>query len=280
MTVYEIITDRIITALHEGCVPWKNPLKYGKPQNLLTKKPYRGMNTFLLASAPYASPFWLTFRQINEMGGSVRRNEHGWPVVFWKIENSQATEGTSEEATACETEIRRRGYSLLKYYRVFNVEQTEGIPYPQPQENTPNTDCEKLLRQTQAVVQKGAVPCYIPVTDTIVMPDMGYYENSDAYYGTLFHELTHWTGHSTRLGRSGIVEYASFGSNSYSQEELIAEMGSAFLQAEAGIASGQLDNSAAYINGWLKALNNDKRMVVHAASQAQKAADYIISCGS
>jgi antirestriction protein ArdC len=282
--VYEIITDRIIAELEKGCVPWKSPFLHGKPQNLITKKPYRGINAFILGISPFSSPFWLTFKQVNEKGGSVKQGEHGTPIVFWKINDvSPATEtGEGEEIkveggeTAPERNTAR--HRLLRYYKVFNLEQTEGISPPPLNNHTSKGDCDKLVEDTHAVIKKGSKACYMPTIDTIQIPDAGYFVSVDEYYSTLFHELSHWTGHSSRLCRniSALSSYAH--DETYSQEELVAEMGSAFLQAHMGITSA-LENSAAYISSWLETLRNDKRMVIIAAAQAQKAADYIIGCG-
>lgn len=278
MKVYEIITDRIMEKLAQGCVPWHQPWAGNSeyPKNLITKKEYRGINVFMLACAGFASPFWASYKQIKELGGNVNKGEKGWPVVFWKF--------MDEDDSA----DNKKHIPLLRYYTVFNVDQTSGIDEKKiPKSAAKYNEIEKL-EQCEAVVlamphrpeityndQRGA--CYTHSKDRVNMPKMESFDGAEEYYSTLFHELTHSTGHESRLNRKGIISgTAAFGTKEYSKEELVAEMGAAFLCGHCQIDNKTIDNSAAYINSWLKKLKDDPKMVILAAAQAQKAADFIL----
>jgi len=278
MNVYEIITNRIIEQLEAGEVAWKKPwnAKTQAPRNLVSGKLYNGINTFLLVSARYQSQFWLTFKQAAERGGSVLKGEKGWPVVFWKIDKKQDEE-TGEEKTV----------PILRYYTVFNVAQIDGLQGVPATEihSTTEDGAEAIDAAEWIVAQMPNRPqvshghtraCYSPAWDRVEMPVSIAFDGPAEYYSTLFHELAHATGHESRLNRHQTIKNHSFGSNDYSKEELVAEFSSAFLCAEAGISPAVLENQTAYIQGWLKALKNDSKLLINAAAQAQKAADWIM----
>ena len=284
--VYDVITARIMELLDKGIVPWKQPWRggrAGKPKNLTSGKDYRGVNTFLLhcanMAAGYDSPYWLTFQQAKERGGNVRKGEHGMPVVFWNWVEKEKTDSQTGATTTEEI-------PFLKYYTVFNVEQCEGIDYPKPDTQgtpldfQPIAECEAVVdgfTDKPAIEHDGhGRAFYQPSTDTVHLPDKGRFDAEHTYYTTLFHELAHSTGHESRLGRHKDQKCAAFGSTDYGKEELIAEMGAAFLSGHCGIDGQTIENSAAYIDGWRRAIRQDKKLVVHAAAQAQKAADYIL----
>jgi antirestriction protein ArdC len=278
---YQVITDRLITLLETHTIPWQQPWNSatGLPKNLSSGKAYRGINVFLLGTQHYTSPWWLTFRQCTARGGQVTRGEKGTPVVFWKVLHA-----ADPEAEDAEGSVRRR--FLLRYYQVFNVEQCTGLEYPRPtpahQDIPPIAACEQLVAQvpTPPVIQHGAPQaCYRPRTDTIHMPARALFITPEEYYSTLFHELTHATGHATRLNRPTLTDLCPFGSTNYSKEELCAEMGAAYLCGLTGIVNATIDNSAAYIQGWLRKLRSDPKVLVQAAAQAQKAVDYPINSG-
>jgi antirestriction protein ArdC len=237
---------------------------------LVSDRAYRGINVFLLSASGYGSPYWLTYKQAKQRGGYVRRGQHGTTVVFWKI-------GTREVESA-DGETNERTSILLRYYTVFNVEQCDGIVAPESARVVnPMEECERIVRQmphTPAIQQDGRA-WYKPSIDTIGMPSRNTFNSAEEFYSTLFHELVHSTGHTKRIGREGIEKLNAFGSESYSKEELIAEMGAAMLCGVAGIERKTLSNSAAYLRSWIDVLKSDARMVVSAASQAQKAAEYI-----
>jgi antirestriction protein ArdC len=280
--VYQIITDRIIAQLENGSVPWHKPWKagmHGWPKNLISKREYRGINVFMLSCTSYELPYWLTFKQAKQAGGSVRRGEKSTIVVFWKWLDRDV-----EDPNSGKTQQKR--IPLLRYYNVFNAAQCDGV-----EAKIPNLDdepsepfepigaCERIVSgmpQAPTIHHGTTGAFYRQSDDTVSMPSRERFESPEEYYSTLFHELTHSTGHQSRLKRPAIVEPSRFGSGSYSREELIAEMGAAFLSASAAIDNATLDNSAAYIDGWLRKLKADKHLVVQAAAGAQKAADFIL----
>ncbi len=277
-TPYDVITDRIMTQLEAGTVPWRKPWSAGGfPRNLVSRREYRGVNVFLLSCAPYESPYWLTYRQAQELGGHVRKGEHGWPIVFWKWLEREDEDGEAKRVP------------LLRYYTGFNLTQCEGIPAEKvpATTKTPPLDFQPIAA-CEAVVQAMPSPprlqhgfgqaAYSPPDDTVKMPSPERFTSAEHYYATLFHELTHSTGHKSRLARPGIADsVAAFGSPVYSREELVAEMGAAFLCGRTGIDTAPVtENHAAYVAGWLRALKADSKLVVMAAAQAQKAADFIL----
>ena len=270
-SVYQIVTEQIIRQLEAGVAPWHKPWSTQLPRSLASGRKYRGINVFLLAACGYGSPYWLTYRQATDRGGHVRKGHHGTKVVFWKI-------GTREVEDADGETIERRAV-LLRYYTVFNVEQCEGIAAPDTTRAVnPIEECERILQgmPTPPTIEQDGRAWYRPSTDTVGIPARSAFDSVEEYYSTLFHELTHSTGHPNRIGRDGIEKLNIFASESYSKEELIAEMGAAMLCGVAGIERKTLSNSAAYLKSWTDVLKSDSRMVVSAASQAQKAADYIL----
>jgi antirestriction protein ArdC len=278
MDVYSIITARITDQLANGTVPWHRPWKSGgpagAPRNLSSGKPYRGVNVFLLSSLGYTSPYFVTYRQAVERGGHVRKGEHGAPVVFWKWLETTAPEGDGSAAD-------RR--AMLRYYTVFNVSQCDGLDAPavptMAADVAPIESAERIVAamlDAPGIVHGGDRACYSPTFDRVAMPARTTFDGPEAYYSTLFHELTHSTGHASRLNRPTLMDLCPFGSTNYSKEELVAEMGAAYLCAFSGIENRTIDNSAAYIASWLRRLKDDTRLVVHAAAQAQRAVDFIM----
>ena len=269
-SVYEIITGQILAELEKGVVPWRKPWRTLPPANLVSKNPYRGINTFLLALAGYGSQYWVTYRQAQALGGNIRRGEHGTKIVFWKFDKyeTETVDGETENRTS----------AFLRYYTVFNLELTEGLKallvFPPA---TPIESAEAIVSgmPDPPAYQQGFLACYSPSNDTVTMPSPTAFHLRAEYYSTLFHELMHSTGHAKRLAREGLDRPQQFGSDSYSREELVAEMGSAMLCGVAGIEQTTLANSAAYLNSWIARLKSDSRLLISAASAAQKAADYI-----
>lgn len=272
LNVYEIITQRIVDSLEQGVVPWRTPWRSQAPQNFLTKKPYRGVNVFLLNTMRHTSPYWLTYRQAKAKGGSVRKGEHGTPIVFWKVYNPE------------DEKLRR---FVLRYYTVFNLSQVDGIEVPPIDSSDsipfePIEECERIMQgypNPPTIEYGGNQAHYIPGRDHIDLPPRESFESVEAFYATAFHELIHSTGHGDRLDRDGIVKLDHFGSHQYTKEELIAECGSSFLCGEAGILDTTFDNSAAYIAGWVKKLRSEPKWIVEAGGAAAKAADYILGRG-
>jgi antirestriction protein ArdC len=269
---YERITERIVSLLEQGTVPWNKPwkVKTGLPRNLISKKPYRGINVFLLMAMSYESPHWLTFRQAIQLGGNVKKSEKSCPVVFWKRMKNEDEE--SDEP---------RKAPLLRLYHVFNVAQCEGLKETPGVENgsfasTKPAEIVAKMPQPPVVKHGMAQAFYSPREDCVGMPERERFDSEASYFATLFHELVHASGSEKRLNRASIAERNGFGSDPYCKEELIAELGSAFLCGYAGIVDRTIDNSAAYVEGWLKQFQKDRTLIVYAAAQAQKAADFIL----
>jgi antirestriction protein ArdC len=275
-SVYEVVTARILEQLERGVVPWRRPWRAELPVNLISGKPYRGLNIFLLGSQGYGSRYWLTFNQAAKLGGHIRKGERSSLVTFWHI----GEEKVIRQADGTE---RKSKPFLLRYYSVFNIEQTEniadklGLTGASPR--VPDlAQCEAIVAgmPNAPKMEQSAKAWYRPATDTVGMPARALFDSAEEYYSTFYHELVHSTGHSSRIGREGIEQLNTFGSESYSREELIAEMGAAMLCGIAGIAPRTIENSAAYLKSWIDRLRGDSKLLISAASAAQKASDYIL----
>jgi len=274
-SVYEIVTEKIMKQLESGVAPWRKPWTCQTPANLLTQKEYRGLNVIALASQGFPSRFWLTFNQATKMGGRIRKGEKSSPVIFWNIGDELETitqDGAKETSRPF----------LLRYYSVFNLSQAEGIDIPasllqETRTNDPIEICEQLVTNmpNSPAFEQSDKAWYSPSKDVVGMPARGLFHSSEEYYTTEFHELAHSTGHAKRLHRENFDNPALFGSESYSKEELVAEMTAAMLCGIAGIEQKTLENSAAYLKTWIARLKSDSRLLVSATSQAQKAADFI-----
>jgi len=274
-SIYQIVTDRIIEELKKGVVPWRKPWSGGgMPVNFITKKAYRGINCLLLRLTDFSEPYFLTFNQTQKLGGTVKPGSKSNIVIYWNWINSK---------TEKDSQGNPKKVPLLRYYRVFNIQQVSGIEYQtevkQLSNFEKNENCEcvfnnyakgpKLIHEEQRA--------YYRVSDDLVnLPQKETFINTEKYYATLFHEIVHSSGNEYRLNREGIVKVSSFGSVDYSKEELIAETGAAFLCAKTGIENITLENSIAYIDSWLSVLKKDSRFLIDATAQAQKAVDYIL----
>lgn len=287
---YDAITTRIIQRIETGVVPWQSPsiARVGFPRNFSTGKCYNGINVFLLGSQEFQSPLFLTFIQALELGGNVRKGEKGFPVIkvgTWSKEGDQATAPSEGQ----EPEKRK----FLKLYTVFNACQIEGIEFPEvPKcesftESAMADNARRIMAEMPCppVINEGrkSFPHYLPEIDTIEMPSRTTFRAEWRFWKTVFHEAAHATGHEKRLNRPSLTEnrgrYAvGDDKKTYCLEELVAEMTAAFLGARAGIIEDDFENSAAYLRGWLDVLRvkDNKTWLVKAASEAQKAADYIL----
>lgn len=281
---YQIVTDRMIglieKAIENGSTlaPWHKPWSdAGAPRNLVSNKPYRGVNALLTGLAEFSSPYWATWKQIAEKGGKVKEDQqkNSTILVFFKWIDIKAKSADEDD----------RRIPLLKYFRVYNLDQTEGVKVPKRATDEPKEDIDPIgeaeeilsaMKNACQVNHGGNRAYYMPSQDRIQMPNMNDFDNAEAYYSTRFHETVHSTGHKSRLNRPGIVDCTTFGDTNYSKEELVAEMGAAFLCSIVGIENGTVDNSAAYLKGWLSKLKNDKKLFVQAAGLAQKAVDHIL----
>jgi antirestriction protein ArdC len=286
--VYSSITNRIVAELENGVRPWMKPWNAEHAAGRITRRlrhngvPYQGINILSLwmdaTLKGFAAPIWMTYRQALELGGHVRKGEHGSLVVH-------ANSITKSEANAQTGEETAQQIYFLKGYTVFNAEQIEGLPAQyyalaeKPLDSMNRIEhAENFFAATGASITHGGNRAfYRPSTDQIVMPPFEAFRDAESYYATLAHETTHWTMHASRLDRDFSREYGSkrFGSQAYAIEELVAELGSAFLCADLGLALEPREDHAAYIASWLEALKNDKHAIFTAASHAQRAADFI-----
>lgn len=274
--IYAMVTDRLIADLENGVIPWEKPWT-GTADGAIsgaTGKPYSLINQWLLREPGR----YYTFQQVKKQGGYVRKGEHGHTVVFWKVcvVKETQTDGTEKE----------KKVPVLRQFTVFHESQCEGLPVePEKPVQTAeqNRDCEAVV--TDYVKRSGVTfesvksgeAYYSPVRDLVHVPLMGQFAKTAEYYSTVFHELTHSTGHKSRLNRIKTGVVAAFGGEDYSKEELVAEIGAAALCNMMGVESpSSFKNNTAYIQSWLKALKNDKRMIIHAASQAEKAVRLIL----
>ena len=285
---HQLVTDSILAHLERGVIPWRCPWNRttGRPRNFHTGREYHGVNVLLLGLLHFPSPWWMTFRQAQERAGSVRKGEHGAIVMkFGRWDKAVKNgDGTEDKKTTL----------FLKSYRVFNATQIEGIEFP-PVESGPQLDASQRITRAEEIVAQMPQPpqiqegrttqaCYRPRTDSIEMPAFARFDTPEDFHLTLFHELTHSTGHESRLARKSVMQSDGFGGKTYSyaQEELVAEMGAAFLGMEAGIVRDQHEHAAAYLQGWLEALRQEehRRWIVQAANQAGRAADFILGRSS
>jgi antirestriction protein ArdC len=275
--VFEVITQKIIDLLNQGVVPWQIPWKTssGMPRNLVSNRPYNGINFWLLLSYNYSSPFFLTFEQAKSAGGTIKKGEKSKMVVFWKI-----LESTEKDGTITKT-------PFLRYYNVFNYTQTEGIDPAKLPENSdydhdfnPNAVADSIIHNwidCPKIEWDSNHAYYSPLEDKVAMPPQRTFFFDSLCYSTLYHELTHSTGHRSRTNRHEKIHDHKFGSQDYSQEELVAELGAAFLCGITGIEQETIQNNAAYIKSWIRTFQNDPKVLILAATQAQKAVDYILN---
>lgn len=277
--VYQIITDRIIESLENNHIPWRSGWANSMmPSNAVTGKAYSGINVMLLrqAQGEFGSCWFVTSKQAQQLGGHVKQSEynHGSIVSYWKVYTKTVDGGPDEP--------KFENRFVLRYYTVYNIKQCDGIKLPKHcgeiesavMESLPEAEMvfDRWFERTNIRLELGR-PSYSPTWDKIMMPPKDSFESAHQYYAVGFHEMVHSTGHASRMNR--FVEKTYFGSETYSKEELIAEIGSSFLCGTTGI-DGVFDNQVSYIKGWLIALRNDPRMIVSAASKAQKAVDMIM----
>ncbi len=281
-SIYEEITERIIDSLEDGVIPWVRPwaaVKYGEHRNGLTSRPYRGLNIMLLnmvaMTKGFADPRWLTFRNAEKLGGHVKKGERGVGIVFWKFLSVKEREDS--DAIVDPDDKEQKVVPFARMYTVFNVEQCEGIELspletPADCEGQDNQDAEKIMSITK-LHHGGDRAYYSPSRDCIVMPVREAFENLHFYFTTGYHETLHWSRHPNRLNRKF---GARFGDQDYAFEELVAEIGAAFLGAATGIPFEEMRHPE-YINSWLQILKNDTKAIFTAAAKAQTASDFILN---
>jgi len=272
--IYTSVTAKIIAELEAGTPPWVRPWSGEAdpaPRNALSQRAYRGVNTLILGMEAhcrgYSSNGWLTFKQALHLGGHVRKGERSSTIVFYQLKE------------VSEDETQQRNIPVLRVFSVFNVDQVDGLPsqYRSVPAADPTWDASATAEQVitgsgATILHQGFRAFYSPASDRIYLPVKATFADAGAYYATALHELAHWTGSPSRLGRklSG-----RFGEAAYAMEELVAELGAAFLSAHCRI-DGRLQH-ASYIASWLDVLRRDQRAIFTAATQAQKAADYLLT---
>lgn len=283
MNVYEMVTARVMEQMKSGIIPWHRPWTgvVDGAINYVTRKPYSLLNQMLLGR----DGEWLTFKQIKERGGSIKKGASAGMVVFYtKFTYTKDTRKDDRTIVAEEHEI-----PVLRYYNVFHISDCTGIESKmdtQPKNETkPIERAEEIVNgyvtREQGLKFQNDKPSnrayYSPATDAVVVPMISQYKDAEEYYSTTFHELTHSTMKKSRCDREADNKMAAFGSKDYSREELVAELGAAYLCTNAQLNNEKcFRNSVGYLQGWLRALANDSKMIVWAASRAEKAARYIM----
>lgn len=272
----EVVTQKIIDRLEAGVVPWQIPwrTKNGMPRNMISNRSYTGINFWMLLCQPFTSPFYVTFEQAKALNGNIRKGEKSTIVVFWKVLESEEKDGTIKKIP------------FLRYYNVFNLSQTEGIdPKKIPDTEAFDHDFNSIAAADQIINEWKDCPkiewgsdhaYYSPLEDKVYMPDQRSFFHDEQVYSVLYHELTHSTGHPCRLGRHEKTKDHTFGSQ-YNQEELIAELGAAYLCGITNIQQETIENNAAYIKSWIRTFKDDTKVLVLAAAQAQNAVNYILN---
>lgn len=275
--IYQMITDKMIEQLENGKTPWHKPwdATVGGAISHGSGKPYSLINQFILGR----DGEWLTFKEVEKEGGHIRKGEKASFVVFWKRYEIEEENEEGEKVV--------KTIPVLRFYNVFHISQVDGV---QPKFEGKEHEVHAVAKADEIVAKyferetvkllnekESDRAFYAPGKDIVNVPTMKQYADTEEYYSTLFHEMVHSTGHKSRLARPEVMGATFFGSCDYSREELVAEMGAAFLCAQAGIDGEKVfNNSAAYLRSWLRALKNDKKMIVFAASRAEAAARYIL----
>lgn len=282
--IYEKVTATIVAELEKGERPWLKPWNAEHAAGRITRPlrangiPYRGINVVMLWGSAvehgFSAPLWLTYKQAQELGGQVRKGEKGSLVVYANtISRTETDEATGEE--------HERDIPFMKGYTVFNAEQVDGLPAHFYAVQAPTLDpvarierAESFFAATDAAVRHGGNQAfYTMAEDRVQMPPFETFRDAESYYATLAHEVTHWTRHPKRLERD--FGRKSWGDEGYAMEELVAELGAAFLSADLDLTPEPRPDHAAYIASWLKVLKGDKRAIFSAAAHAQRAADYL-----
>lgn len=274
-TVYEMVTERIINELEQGTIPWEKPWsgRRSGAYNFVSKKSYSLMNQMMLKHRGAYG----TFKQWTEKGGKIRKGEKSEIVVFWKF---QIVEEENEETG----EKEEKKIPMLRYYNVFHISQVDGVelkeeelPEVEPIESAEKIKRDYVEREHIKILEYATDEAfYSPAGDFIQVPERGQYKDIESFYDVLFHEMTHSTGHKSRLNR--LERGAHYGNELYSKEELVAELGSASLMNMLGLETKKtIRNNAAYIQSWIQVFKNDPRFIVSAAGKAEKAVKFILN---
>ena len=266
--VPEVITSKFITKVEEtGRLPWTRPWELKPNCNYLSKREYTGVNRWMTALSEYGCPYWISFKKMSERGGFLKEDQHGTAIIYLGSGNKTVNEDD------------QKTYRFLRYYTVFNLEQTT-LPIPEEELSK-----EKIV-DVMSIFNKSKLPtikhgkdqaCYSPDRDVIHMPYHNTFRSDESYYSTLFHELIHSTGHTQRLDRQDIFGAENMKRENYAFEELVAEIGCALLCYHTGNFTEDVEqNSIAYLQGWRSRLNNNDNWLMSAASKAEKAVNYLL----
>jgi antirestriction protein ArdC len=288
--LYEEVTNKIISMIKQGVAPWRRTWStYGLARNYGTDHIYTGINLILMNNTMHPIPYFLTFNQVKEQGGRIKKDAKAEKVIYFDV---YCKDGNDKTLTKEEAIQRRKNgeeiqiLKFIKYYLVFAIEDIEGIEFKIPEmELKPNEQiarCESIIENMPKRPELRQIDanraCYAPELDLVNMPSIEQFESAEYYYATFFHELIHSTGHASRLAREEIMNPQKFGGMPYSKEELVAELGASFLCSSVQIDYDNIvENNAAYLAGWLKVLKEDSKFIFKVASEAQKASDYILN---
>lgn len=261
------ITNKIIISLENGVKPWKSQIILNQPHNAVTKQNYSGINRLYLSLVAYTDNYksskWLSYNQAKSLGGNIKKGEKGTRIIFYKMLEDEKKDDVKQ-------------IPIMKYYSIYNLDQCENIPIKDEiieDKIFTHKEIDQFINQLNINVENknNVIPCYAHKLDKILMPTS--FKNDETYFSTLLHEVTHWSGHEKRLNR--FKKPDKFGSNSYAFEELVAEIGSAFLCSNFGI-NEDIENHASYIDSWLKILKEDKKAIFQAAARAQEATKFLL----
>ena len=288
MKIIDKIVDMVIEGLENGTVAWRKTWKDLVPMNAFSERPYEGLNIFILSffcsKYQFSYPLFGTYKQINDAGGRIKKGQHSFPVVFWKVTDTKKKQAQVQDEDGNEASTKCKKIFTPFFYNVFNMDQTEGIdiqkyvPDITKKDNSPLEMCENIIHHMPNPPrichdQPGAF--YSPFQDMVNVPEISRFDASEMYYSASFHELAHATGHPNRLNRFEIGS-TIFGSNTYSYEELVAEMAATLLCSHCGIEQ-TVENSVAYLTGWASYLKKERKTTLFgAATKAQIAVRYIL----
>ena len=290
--LYQEVTNKIIAMIEQGVAPWRRTWStYGMARNYATGHVYTGINLILMNNTPHSIPYFMTFNQVQEQGGKVRKGAKAEMVIYFNVYYKDGADRTltKEQARVCSDRGEEiQVLKFIKYYNVFNIADIEGIDFKiseidlRPNEKIAMCECiiDQMPKRPVLKIIDGSRAFYSTTYDFVVMPPIAQFETAEDYYATFFHELTHSTGHASRLAREEVMNPQLFGTKPYSREELVAEMGASFLCSSVQIDYDYItENSAAYLAGWIQVLKEDSKIIFKAAAEAQKAADYILNRG-
>jgi len=282
--------------IEKGVVPWRRTWStYGLARNYVSGRLYTGINYILMNNTGYPIPYFMTFNQIKEIGGSIKKGSEASMVIYFKVYYKDSDDNTiapDEAKIRYQKDEDIRVFRFIRYYNVFNLECIDGIdldlnrfPEVKLAYNEKITRCEEIIMNMPNPPDLRQIDAnrafYSPTQDFVNIPNIMQFETSEHYYSTYFHELIHATGHSSRLARTEVMDFSGFGTTPYSKEELVAEMGASILSCYTQIDNGSVvENNASYLAGWLKALKEDSRYIFKASAEAQKAVNFILGIGS